>query len=216
MKAFKFENFKSIGRNIAYLSIAASLLTACGSKDKSESNQTRMNVPRGTSPVFGNPTSGGGNNQQNLNIWNNLKSQNNCRQGRMQDLTFKYQSSGGSYYGGTTLSGYLQSGSHSGYSQGSYYGKSCNGDLIYVSRVSSGSTSSYNVVLSFCIWSDGYTQFIGPNAQMSQYFVDQVVLNGSETNTNGGVMSGKIGFFSPAFGGYIPIEVMSASMSCPY
>ncbi|MCR9204003.1 MAG: hypothetical protein NXH75_05475 [Halobacteriovoraceae bacterium] len=211
MKAFNNYKMKSVGRKIAVLSMTALLFVSCGSdKDKNETNTGVSGVPVGTSPVFGNPNAGGS--QQDLNVWNSLKSSNNCQQGRMSDQTFTLQQQG--YSNGNTISGYLQSGNASGTHQGGYYGKSANGDLVYISKVSNGNTLAYNVVLSFCQFSDGINQYIGPNAQMSQYFVNGLVLNNSGTCATGAVSTGQVGFYSPTFGGYVPINVASAGMNC--
>lgn len=211
MKAFNNYKMKSVGRKIAVLSMTALLFVSCGSdKDKNETNTGVAGVPVGTSPVFGNPSSGGS--QQDLNVWNSLKNSNNCQQGRMSDQTFTLQQQG--YSNGSSISGYLQSGNASGTHQGGYYGKSANGDLVYVSKISNGSTLAYNVVLSFCQFSDGINQYIGPNAQMSQFFVNGLLLNNSGSCATGAVSTGQIGFYSPTFGGYVPINVASAGINC--
>lgn len=211
MKAFNYYKLKSIGRKIGVLSVTAMLVVSCGSdKDKNTTNSSIAGVPVGTSPVFGNPTTGGS--QQDLNVWNSLKGSTSCAQGRMEDLTFTLQSQG--YSNGSTISGYLQSGSASGTHQGGYYGKSANGDLVYVSKISNGTALAYNVVLSFCQFSDGYTQYIGPNAQMNNFFVNGLSLNNSGTCATGAVSAGQVGFYSPSFGGYVPINVASAGINC--
>lgn len=211
MKAFNTYKMKSVGRKIAVLSVTALLFVSCGSdKDKNTTNSSVAGVPVGTSPVFGNPTSGGS--QQDLNVWNSLKNSNNCAQGRMADQTFTLQNQG--YSSGNSISGYLQSGQASGTHQGGYYGRSANGDLVYVSKISNGNSLTYNVVLSFCQFSDGIQQYIGPNAQMSNYFVNGLSLNNSGSCATGAVSTGQIGFYSPAFGGYVPINVASAGMNC--
>ena len=211
MKTFKYFKLKSIGRQLSVLGLTAMLAASCGS-DKNEAGPANPNagLPVGTSPVFNNPNTGG--NSGNLQVWNQLKSSTNCAQGRMQDQTFTLQQQSSGY--GSTISGWLQGGTVSGSAQGSYYGKSANGDLVFVSKVSNGNTLGYNVVLSFCQYSDGYQQYIGPNAQMSQFYVNQLYLNNSGSCATGAVSNGQIGFYSPAYGGYVPINVASAGINC--
>ncbi len=208
MKTFNYFKLKSIGQKLSLLGLAAMLAVSCGS-DKNEtgpSNNGTGSLPVGTSPVFSDPSTGG----NNLNVWNSLKGSTSCSQGRMQDMTFTLQQASN----GSTISGYLQSGTVSGSSQGSYYGKSANGDLVFVSKVSNGNQLGFNVVLSFCQFSDGVNQYIGPNAQMSNFYVNALSLNNSGSCATGAVSNGQIGFYSPAFGGYVPINVASAGINC--
>lgn len=212
MKTFNSIKLKSIGRKLSVLGITALLAASCGS-DKNKAgpaSSVAPGVPVGTSPVFTNPTTGGTSND--LNVWNNLKSQTNCSQGRMQDMTFTLQQ--GTTGTSSTISGWLQSGSVSGTSQGSYYGKSANGDLVFVSKVANGNQLGFNVVVSFCQFNDGIAQYIGPNAGMSNFYVNQLYLNNIGSCATGAVSNGQVGFYSPAFGGYVPINVASAGINC--
>lgn len=206
MKAFNKLKLKSIGRKLSVLGMTAMLVASCGSdKNEAKPSPTAPGIPVGTSPVFGN-----GSNSNDINVWNNLKSQTNCAQGRMQDQTFQLQQANS----GSAISGWLQSGSVSGTSQGSYYGKSANGDLVFVSKVVNGNQLAYNVVLSFCQFNDGIAQYIGPNAGMSNFYVNQLYLNNSGSCATGAVSNGQVGFYSPQFGGYVPINVASAGINC--
>ncbi|MCF8058687.1 MAG: hypothetical protein K9K67_05290 [Bacteriovoracaceae bacterium] len=206
MKTFNYFKLRSIGRKLSLLGLVAMLATSCGS-DKNETgpgNSGTGTLPVGTSPVFN-----GGN---DLSVWNSLKSSYSCSQGRMQDMTFTLQQGGSGNY----ISGNLQSGSVGGSSQGSYYGRSGNGDLVFISKVTNGNQLAFNVVLSFCQWTDPQygVPYIGPNAQMSNFMVQNLVLNNSGSCATGAVTSGYIGFYSPAYGGYIPIQVASAGLNC--
>ena len=89
MKAFNYYKLKSIGRKLSVLGVAALLAVSCGSdKEKNNTAGPVSNVPVGTSPVFGNPSNGG--KQYRLSTWDQLKSANNCAQGRMEDMTFTF------------------------------------------------------------------------------------------------------------------------------
>ncbi len=218
MKTFNSFKLKSIGRKLSVLGVTALLAASCGS-DKNEAgpapvappnNTGVVNVPSGTSPIFGDTNAGGSSNA--LNVWNQLKSQTNCAQGRMQDMTFQLQQNASGTSG--AVSGWLQSGSVSGSSQGSYYGKSVNGDLVFVSKVASGNQLAYNVVVSFCQFNDGIAEYIGPNSGMSNFYVNQLYLNNNGSCATGAVSNGQVGFYSPTFGSYVPINFASAGINC--
>lgn len=211
MKAFDFYKRKSLGRKLAILSLTAVMVVSCGS-DK-EGNTTNTAAPVTTANPFGNTTNIS---QQDVSNWNNLKSSQSCSQGRMNDMVFTLQPQQSGYYGSSSVSGYLQSGSASGSSQGNYFGMSANKDLVWVSKVSNGSTLTYNVVISFCQFTDPMygTQYIGPNAQMSNFYVNGLVLNNGSSCATGAVTTGQIGFYSPTYGGYVPINVASAGINC--
>lgn len=199
MKAFKSTKLKSIGRKLSVLGITALLAVSCGS-DKNETSPSTAavpGVPSGTSPVFGS-------NGNDLNYWNQLKSQINCdmNQGRMQDLTFSAQSNG-----------YLQQGATSGTNQGSYYGQTENGDLVYVSKVMNGNQLAYNVVLSYCIYRDQTAEYIGPNAGMSNFVVQQISLNNNGTCGTGAVTNAWISFYSQRIG-QVSLQYASAGQNC--
>jgi|GEM_PF-609544 len=218
MKTLSKQQMKSVGRKIVLFSIAAVLATSCGSDDnKNETNSAVSGTNVGNnSPIFGNPNTGGG--SGNLQQWESLKSQTQCQQGRMTDQTFTVQGQnyGGYYgYGYTTgqnspdvVNGQMASGSVSGTTQGVYYGKSCNGDLIFISKVTNGNQVAYNIATSFCNYGDHYGQYIGDNAGMTNFSAMNVQLN------NGNVSSGIIQFASPAYGQYVPVNFQSVNGGC--
>jgi len=208
MKTFTYYKCKSIAKKIGVLGLTTLMIASCGSKDNktSNANGNPLNVPVNTSPIFGDPNSGVG--AQDLNTWTNLKNQTNCQQGRMQDLTFTV-SSQGNYYGGGSVSGQLQQGQTNGSSQGTFYGRSGQGDLMFVSRVTTGSSQlSYNVVLSYCIYQDYIAQYIGPNAGMSNFQLQNMQLTQSSSCSSGNVTSAVVGFISPNYSQqqYVPIQ----------
>jgi hypothetical protein len=212
MKTFTYYKCKSVAKKIGVLGLTALMIASCGSDNDNKTNTATngvTNVPVGTSPIFGNPNTGIG--SQDLSTWNNLKNQTNCQQGRMEDLTFTVTGSQGYYGGGysSSVSGTLQQGQATGTSQGSFYGKSGQGDLIFVSRVSTGSNQlSYNVVLSYCIYQDYVAQYIGPNAGMQNFIVQNMQLTQSNSCASGNVTSAVVGFISPNYSQqqYVPIQ----------
>ena len=80
-------NLKTLGRSIGVLSLTALMLTSCGS-DSNEAEPvsnttTNSNNNNNNSGIFGNS----GTNSNDSNLWNSLKNQANCSQGRMNDLS---------------------------------------------------------------------------------------------------------------------------------
>ena len=212
MKTFTYYKCKSIAKKIGVLGLTALMIASCGSDNENKTDTSAtgnpFNAPSGTSDVFINPNTGV--NSQDLSTWNNLKNQTNCPQGRMQDLTFTV-SAQNNYYGGysSSVSGTMQQGQVSGTSQGSYYGRSGQGDLMFVSKVSTGSNqAAYNIVLSYCIYQDYIAQYIGPNAGMTNFVVQNMQLSQSTNCSAGSVTSAVVGFISPNYSQnqYVPIQ----------
>lgn len=204
----KTQKLKTIGRNLGVLSVTALMLASCGSKDENKAAPApSTNTSTNLGPVFNNPGA-----QNDGNLWNSLKSQVSCSQGRMSDLSLRMNQVSNSY--GNSVSGYLESGTVSGNSTGSYYGKSPNGDVIYVSKVTDGNSLVYNVVISFCNYNDGQYNYIGDGAGMTNFFLQNVTLNNGSNCATGAVTDGYVGFYSPAAQSYVPIRFVSAGINC--
>lgn len=211
MKPFNYFKWRSFLKKTLILGMASALVVGCGSDKKNEADDANNSVVNGTSPVFGNTNVG----QSAANYWNQLKSQYQCSNGgRMQDLTFvlQGQSNGGS------IAGALQSGSAGGSVSATYTGVNLGTkDLVFLTQMSSG---QFNVVLSLCTWSGSYgygygnTEFIGPNAGMTNFRVDYMTLSNSYNCPTGKVLDGWVTFFSQTYGGDIPTRFTQVSSSC--
>ncbi len=212
----KTQKLKTIGRNLGVLSLTALMLASCGS-DSNESAPAPVNnttTTTNSNPVFNNT----GINGNDASVWNSLKSQNSCPQGRMSDLTF--QITGGNTYGNTIVQAQLQSGTSSGSVQASYYGISGNRDLLYVQKVANGNGATYNVVVSYCNWSLNGMTMIGDGASMSNFQVQNLVLNNGSNCTTGAVTAGYVAFQSQLAAdytnpqGFVPVQFASAGINC--
>jgi hypothetical protein len=143
--------------------------------------------------------------------WNALKTMNHCAQGRMVDKSFALDMNIKTIEDGA-LSGWLNENEMVAGEPTSYsFGKSGNGDLIFIQQVKTGDSLKANVVISMCQYSDGTHEFIGPNAKMSQFYLNQIVLGScvdNETCEERELSSGQFGFHSEEYGGFVPAYVM--------
>lgn len=216
MKTFNAFKFRAMRRKLGLMLVASALMASCGSnsndsKSSTSSTPVTTTTTTGTGTIPYDPTYGGSSNLGQE--WSNLKSSMNCSQGRMADLSFTASSANG--YGPY---GPLQTGAVSGSSQGSYFGKNCNGDLILVNKVVTGSALAYNVVVSFCTFNDGYYEYIGPNAGMNNFTITSPLqLTNNNYNVVGQVMSGTIAFNSQNYPrGPVAIQWQGIDSSCGY
>lgn len=105
--------------------------------------------------------------------WERLKASTVCDldQGRMQDIQLKNAGSNGD----------LIEGSYEGRVLKSYYGQTGNGDLIKVSKIQDEEGKvSYNVSLAMCRYSDQFATYIGEEAGMSDFQVNQINFQDNE------------------------------------
>ncbi|MEC7277934.1 MAG: hypothetical protein VXV96_16555 [Bdellovibrionota bacterium] len=207
----KTTNWKALSRKLGVLSLTALLIASCGSDSNESKDSSSSSNTLNLGPVFDNTGA-----TNDASVWSSLKSQVSCSQGRMSDMAFNYQQNG-NYYGNTLAAqaAYVQSGGVSGTSQGSYYGRSNNGDLMYVSKVNNGSSITYNIVVSLCNFNDGIYTYIGDNAGMSNFAIQGIVLNNGSNCGTGAVTLGYFGFTTQAYGNQmIPIAFASAGVNC--
>ena len=216
MKPFSYFKWRSFLKKTLILGVASALVVGCGSDKKNEAEDTNNNNNvNGTSPIFNGNNNVGQNAAQ---YWNQLKSQYQCSNGgRMEDMTFTLQGQG---YGGS-IQGALQNGASGGSVSATYAGVNLGTrDLVFITQMSGG---QYNVVLSLCTWSgnfgygypqQGNTEFIGPNAGMSNFRVDYMTLSNSYNCPAGKVLDGWVTFYSQTYGGEIPTRFTQVSSNC--
>jgi hypothetical protein len=220
MKTINYFNVKQFTKQAMILGLAGGLLVSCGKdskKNEIDSTTTNPNPVGNSNPVFRNPS--GNVNTQDLSLWNSLKSQYACNTqtgGRMQDLNFRLQ---GQAYG-NMIGGQLSPiSSPSGGAVASFMGANQGTrDLIYITQTSNGSSVQYNVVLSFCTWTQNIygqqIQFIGPNSGMSNFRLDYADISNSTNCPVGKVTSGKVTFSSQTYGGNIYTQYNQVNTNC--
>lgn len=177
-------NWKDFVKKTSYLALAASLIVACGSDNKTNSGDANNNNyhtpgnfnPNHPGPGGGNytPGSGGAGNipshiQQDMQY---LKQAWNCGQyQRLQDIHMHIPQGQGSQTG---IFGQFQPGHTGGSHQATFAGVNYGThDLIFVTKVSQNGQVAYNFTLSLCARPHGGidqgTQF--QHFQMHNYFV---------------------------------------------
>lgn len=181
----KTTNWKAIGHKLGVLSLTALMIASCGSNSDENKTSNSTSTISGNSPIFGDSSTG-----TDGTTWANLKSQTACSQGRGSDRTFH-----------VTQYSNLQQGSTSGTQQASYYGKNVNGDLIFINKVNNGGTIAYNVVFSFCNYSDGYATYIGDNANMTNFYLLNTVITNDGSCSYGEVDKATLYFYNQALVG---------------
>lgn len=141
--------------------------------------------------------------------WNLLKQENHCKEGRMDDLSFTVKGNNP----GNQMNGLLRKGYKPGKVLSTAFGKTPSGDLVFFQQVrtSSGDIAN-NIIVSYCMYDDGYGQVIGPDGGMDDFYVSDFVLGTCNTATKQEdcrekiLLGGQIGFFSPAYGDYYPMQ----------
>ncbi len=205
MEALNKQKSRRIIKSIIALSMTALLFTSCGKDTENEivANDSNSN----TSPIFVGVGTGA------TDFWNNLKSQNACPQGssRMADKPFNMQGSAN----GAQISGSLQSGNTSGTVTQTYTGMNAGTkDLVFIAQVNNGNQISYNVVVSLCRWNNGYVEYIGDNAGLSNFGIQYMSLSNSTNCPTGEIMDGWLTFSSQTYGSSIPTRISTVSSSC--
>lgn len=213
MKTFKQLKWRSTAKKIAMMALSTTLFVGCGSdKDNTVQNQG----PSGTSTVVNNSV--GANIVQNQS-WNTLKSQYQCATSRMNDLNFTLAGQANSYsIGGQLNDGYTHGNISSQYIGVNYGTK----DLLLIQKVDNGGAVSYNVTLSFCVYGSqqqyyypnqpqqAATEFIGPNAGMSNFQLNYASLGNNTYCGFNSVLDAYVTFYSQGYNGNIPTRFAQA------
>jgi hypothetical protein len=205
MEALNKQKSRRIIKSIIALSMTALLFTSCGKDTENEIVANDTNTV--TNPVIIGVGTGAN------DFWNTLKSQNACPQGssRMADMPFNMQ---GSAYG-AQIAGSLQPGNSSGTINQTYTGMNQGTkDLLFIAQVNNGNQISYNVVVSLCRWNNGYVEYIGDNAGLSNFGIQYMSLSNSSNCPTGEIMDGWLTFSSQTYGGSIPTRFSTISSSC--
>lgn len=206
MKTQNKQKNRCIIKSIIALSMTALLLTSCGKDTENEIVTNDVNSNTNNPVIIGVGTGA-------TDFWYNLKSQNVCPQGssRMEDMPFNLQ---GSAYG-AQIGGSLQPGNSSGTVTQTYTGMNQGTkDLIFIAQVNNGNQISYNVVVSLCRWNNGYVEFIGESAGLSNFGIQYMSLSNSTNCPTGDILDGWLTFSSQTYGGNIPTRFAPVSSSC--
>jgi len=187
MKTYNFLKTKSLVSKFAKVGVAALMLASCGKDNVISSNGNLV----GTSPVYSNPAISP--------AWNQLKSTYPCKTPEPRtEVALTVATNQGQQ--GNRIQGNLVAGQTPGSTQGTYLGADYyTGDLISVTKVVNGNTSSYNIVMSMCAYKSQYgTPIIGPGVQLNNYQILDPIMIAESTKAYGDVMFGSISFMSSA------------------
>lgn len=159
-------NLMPFTRKVAVIGLTSLLLIACGSDNKTNSNNHGPNLPPTNSPTPDLPPASDmpGNVESDMSY---LKQNYQCEQGqRMPDIRMSVTQFTNS---NTTIQGQFQSGFVEGRHSASYAGANYGTrDLIFVTKVSDGSGNvAFNFTLSLCPQKNAGSgaDIIGPNTQ---------------------------------------------------
>lgn len=144
-----------------------SLVLACSMSAEASKCESNWNV-------IGNVIS------QSMTKWERIQANTSCDldQGRMKEIQLKNVGNDGS----------LIEGSNEGKILESSYGETANGDLIKVSKIEDKKGKvSYNISLAMCRYSDQFASYVGEDAGMTNFQVNQISFGDNESISYGSI-----------------------------